>query len=158
VQILEHRRNCRVAVVSENVELLSDIKRMACEHGHSPYELLRNEEIDCWKAQNQNPFVARLAMGRLEAVKGFEFDTVIAADLSAERMPRPSITKDEYWRAAAAVYGAVTRARDELIITWSGNPSVFLSVIAHAGKATIGIQMPNDDKLIEYLGVRVANR
>jgi superfamily I DNA/RNA helicase len=63
-------------------------------------------------------------------VKGFEFDTVIACDLSEGVVPRPGTPPEEYWREAAVVYAALTRARDELVMTYVGEPSVFVKAMA----------------------------
>ncbi len=37
---------------------------------------------------------------------------------------------EEYWREAAFVYTALTRARDELILTYVDEPSLFLKVMS----------------------------
>jgi len=50
-------------------------------------------------------------------VKGFEFDTVIACDLSDGKIPHPGTSPDEYWREAAVVYNALTRARERWLAT-----------------------------------------
>ena len=65
----------------------------------------------------------------LEHVKGFEFGTVILMRCSSEHLPRPDLPEEEAWRDARRLYVAMTRARDELLITYSGQPSRFLSGI-----------------------------
>jgi superfamily I DNA/RNA helicase len=71
-----------------------------------------------------------LVLARMEAVKGFEFDTVIVADLSERLIPHAGTPQEEYWREAAVVYTALTRARDELILTYVDESSLFLKVMS----------------------------
>jgi superfamily I DNA/RNA helicase len=126
LDLVQRRRGSRVAVVSENDALLGEVRRQAAGRGYRCYELFRNEDLDQWKQQQDSPLSAAIVVSRMEAVKGFEFDTVIACDLSEGAVPRAGTPRDEYWREAAVVYSALTRARDELIITYVGQPSVFL--------------------------------
>jgi len=130
VEIAQIRTDCRVAIVSENEGLLEAVDQQAKRDGQSAYVLLRNEDLDRWLDQQENPFSAHLVLARLEAVKGYEFDTVIVCDLSDGVVPSPGTPQEEYWRHGAIVYSALTRARDELIITYVGRPSVFLDGMA----------------------------
>ena len=148
VDLIHRRRNSRVAVVSENDRLLMEVRRKAAGRGYRCYELFRNEDLDLWKQQG-DPLSAAVVVSRMEAVKGFEFDTVIVCDLSDGVVPRRGTPRDEYWREAAVVYCALTRARDELVITYVGQPSVFLHVMEpeiemHAG--------PDEHRFKELLG------
>jgi len=126
---LRVRRGNRLAVVSENVDLLKEIRTKVAKWGLRCHELFRVEDMDVWR-QQQNVLEADLVFSRLEAVKGFEFDTVIVADLSEGIIPHPGTPQAEYWREAAIVYAALTRARDELILTYVGEPSLFLRVMS----------------------------
>jgi superfamily I DNA/RNA helicase len=130
--ILEHvcrRRDRRVAVVSENVKLLEEVRAGAVREGLHCHELFRVEDLDVW-LQQQDVLEAELVVSRMEAVKGFEFDTVIVADLSEGSIPRPGTPEAEHWREAAITYTALTRARDELILTYVDQPSLFLKVMS----------------------------
>ncbi len=72
----------------------------------------------------------RSAFGaELDAVKGYEFDAVVICGLSAATFPPAGIPTVEWWRSASALYVAATRARDELILTFSGRPSPFLEAM-----------------------------
>jgi superfamily I DNA/RNA helicase len=130
MQVLSRERGQRVAIVSGNDSLLARVRDRASRGGIECFELFTVEDIDLWKAQAADPLSARLVVSKLEAVKGFEFDTVILCDLSAAVVPRPGTPQEEYWREAAVVYSAMTRARDELVLTFAGEPSVFLEAIA----------------------------
>jgi superfamily I DNA/RNA helicase len=123
---IEQRAGCRVAVVSENEQLLAWVRAAATRKGYKCHELFRNEDLDRWRRQEGDALATSVVLSRLEAVKGFEFDAVVACDLSEGVTPRPGTPPEELWREAATVYCALTRARDELIITYSGSPSVFL--------------------------------
>ncbi|MEW6356399.1 MAG: UvrD-helicase domain-containing protein [Planctomycetota bacterium] len=128
LDIVKLRRGTRTAVVSENDQLLREIHHEAIALGFRCHELFRNEDLDLWKNQGDS-LAADLVVSRLEAVKGFEFDTVIACDLSHGLVPRPGLPEDEHWREAAILYAALTRARDELVITYVGQPSRFLTAM-----------------------------
>ena len=118
------QRNCpdeRIAITSENAELLGELR------GRLEWPmLLRNEDVpsQCDSTQDH-----RHALARMNAVKGFEFDSVIVADLSASAMPVPTRPSEEIWRDAALVYTAMTRARTRLYITYVDKPSCFLEVM-----------------------------
>ena len=122
--VVERRRGSRIAVVSENDQLLQEVYHKAELLGFRCHELLRNEYLDLWKSQGDS-LAADLVVSRLEAVKGFEFDTVIACNLSDGIVPRPGYRKRNTGRGAV-LYAVLTRARDELVITYVGEPSRFL--------------------------------
>lgn len=149
LQILNMRREVRVAVVSENTTLLQELKKATADDGHSPFELFRNEELDCWSELNANSFSAKLVLSRMEAVKGFEFDTVIVADMTRGLLPTPGTPKCELWRSAAIVYGAMTRARDELIITYRYPMSPFIEKIRNS--CLDFIDPPNESQVADFI-------
>jgi UvrD/REP helicase N-terminal domain len=128
--IVQHRRGIRTAVVSENELLLDEIRHEARTIGLRCQQLVRNEDLDRWEAKGDSRGT-NLVVSRLEAVKGFEFDTVIACDLSLDTIPHPGTPQEEWWRQAAVLYAALTRARDELFMTYVGKPSRFLYSMAH---------------------------
>jgi hypothetical protein len=147
-EIVRHRRGSRVAVVSENDTLLAAVRREAGRLGLRCYELFRVEDLDLWKQQG-DALAADLVVSRLDAVKGFEFDTVVACDLSEGVVPRPGTPPEEYWREAAVVYSALTRARDELLMTYVGEPSVFVKEMA--GQVAMHDSIA-EEKLTKLLG------
>ena len=65
-------------------------------------------------------------LSALETVKGFEFSLVILSECNADVIPNPALPDEEYWRDARRLYVAMTRARDELVLTYIGEPSRFL--------------------------------
>lgn len=75
-------------------------------------------------------------VGTMHRAKGLEFRAVLVADCSASSLPNPTTLDsqlDPLDREAAEererrlLYVAMTRARDELAITWAGQPSPFLA-------------------------------
>ena len=65
-------------------------------------------------------------LSALETVKGFEFALVILSECNADVIPNPALPDEEHWRDARRLYVAMTRARDELVMTHTGEPSRFL--------------------------------
>ncbi len=68
--------------------------------------------------------------------KGMEFANVILVGVSANSMPRDYVIAqlpegdrvDALQRERSLVYGAATRARDELAVMWVGEPSSLVPV------------------------------
>ncbi len=128
MKIVLMRPRSRIVVISEDDAFRDRVAEQASELGIQPYTLLRNADLDLWKDQG-DALSARLFLSRFESVKGFEFDTVIACDLSKGVVPSAGSPPEEYWRQAAVVYAALTRARDELIMTYVGQPSPFVETM-----------------------------
>lgn len=141
----------RVAIVSENDSFLSRVREQAPLRHIYCYDLFTVGDLDLWRSQQGGSLNAALVVSRLEAVKGFEFDTVIACDLSDGVIPRPGTPPEEYWRDAAVLYAALTRARNQLVMTYIGQRSVFLDTMANDIDFLDGIE-----KLTQVLNVRGA--
>lgn len=65
----------------------------------------------------------------LSDVKGFEFSLIIVVGCSVKTLPNSRIPKAEQWRDALRLYVAMTRGRDQVILTYEGKPSPFLDVM-----------------------------
>jgi len=132
----------RVAVVTENTVLLqtllsvfNDDPMINCVHVQS------NADIDLWRDIPASPTEIAVFLSTFDAVKGFEFDTVIVADVSESRkgkasqafegVPPAGMPEGEYWRCATKFYVACTRARNHLTVTYSGKPSILLKNASH---------------------------
>jgi hypothetical protein len=61
----------------------------------------------------------------LETVKGFEFSRVFIIGVG-EEFPAPYLPGEEAWRDVRRLYVAMTRARDEVVLTYTGNKSICL--------------------------------
>jgi superfamily I DNA/RNA helicase len=76
-------------------------------------------------------------IGTMHRMKGLEYRCVAVVDVGVDRVPLPAAvtaaSEDEVeyerdlQRERCLLYVACTRARDALRVTWSGNPSPFLS-------------------------------
>lgn len=132
----------RVAVVTENPILLdallsvfNDDPMVNCVHVQS------NADIDRWRDIPGSPTEVAVFLSTFDAVKGFEFDTVIVADVSERRdgkkgqafegFPATGMPDGEHWRCATKFYVACTRARNHLTVTYSGKPSILLKNSSH---------------------------
>lgn len=68
-----------------------------------------------------------LVLSDLSQMKGYEFDSVCILNCSSSVLPDPNQPKDESYRDLSRLYVAMTRAKSELILSFSDKPSVFLS-------------------------------
>jgi superfamily I DNA/RNA helicase len=67
-----------------------------------------------------------LSVGTMPDVKGFEFSLVLIVGCGADCLPSKGSCQKEAWREALRLYVAMTRARDEVRLFYSGKPSQFL--------------------------------
>ena len=63
----------------------------------------------------------------LEQTKGFEFDLMIVINCNDSVIPHPQLPIQEWFRDLCRLYVALTRAKKELIVSYSGEPSIFIS-------------------------------
>lgn len=68
-----------------------------------------------------------LFLSDLEQTKGFEFDLMIILNCSEGIVPHPQLPEAEWFRDLSKLYVALTRAKTELVVSYSGNYSVFLA-------------------------------
>jgi hypothetical protein len=61
----------------------------------------------------------------LEQAKGFEFDMVCIANCRRDQLPKKGEPASESFRDLSRLYVAMTRAKFDLILSYSGEPSVF---------------------------------
>ena len=78
----------------------------------------------------------------MHRAKGLEFKVVFVADCSSEELPLrsnldrladPQDREDALACERRLLYVSLTRARDELFVTWVGDPSPFLATAASTG-------------------------
>lgn len=67
-----------------------------------------------------------MVVGGIHDLKGFEFNVVIILGCDNSSFPGPGVPKDERWRDALRLYVAMTRARDQVFLFYSEEPSEFL--------------------------------
>lgn len=68
-----------------------------------------------------------LFLSDLEQTKGFEFDVVCVINCARGILPASSAPESERHRDLARFYVAMTRAKTDLVLSWSGNVSAFLT-------------------------------
>ncbi|MCL4821457.1 MAG: AAA family ATPase [Vicinamibacteria bacterium] len=76
------------------------------------------------------------SLASLETVKGFEFPLVLITQCGAQQIPNPGQPDEEAWRDARRLYVAMTRARDELVISHFGEPSAFIDACGEKANRT----------------------
>lgn len=69
---------------------------------------------------------SRLFMSDLEQTKGFEFDLMLVINCAEYVIPQQHIPERESFRELCKLYVAMTRAKRELVVSYSGNLSPFL--------------------------------
>lgn len=62
----------------------------------------------------------------LEQTKGFEFDLMMVLNCSTGAIPHPQLPEHEWFRDLCKLYVALTRAKTELVVSYSGASSVFI--------------------------------
>jgi hypothetical protein len=128
--IVRERKHSRVGILSHNREVLDKVElALGVTHGdHRIIRIQSNDELDAWREHNvstrRGVFISEYSVA-----KGFEFDTVVILDLSRDSFPPQGMQANYLWKEAAKLYVALTRARDELVILYTGQPSDFLDVM-----------------------------
>lgn len=69
----------------------------------------------------------RIFLSDLEQTKGFEFDAVVLINCSDGVLPHPNLPPEESFRDLCRLYVAMTRAKTQLVVSYSGNPSSFIA-------------------------------
>lgn len=69
----------------------------------------------------------KVSVCSLNDVKGFEFSLVIIVGCDSTTIPSRKLPEDEQWRDALRLYVAMTRGRDQVVLTHKNGESVFLS-------------------------------
>ena len=84
---------------------------------------------------NEGLVDTKVNVGTMHRAKGLEFKSVLVFDCSASALPSPGLLRtckdpqdreDAEARERRLLYVAMTRARDSLMVTWTGDPSPFL--------------------------------
>lgn len=69
-----------------------------------------------------------LFLSDLEQTKGFEFDLMLVLNCAERVIPHPELPEHESFRELFKLYVALTRAKTELVVSFSGKASRFLEV------------------------------
>lgn len=77
-----------------------------------------------------NPNLDRLVFSDLEQSKGYEFDTLIIVNCCDGVLPPRDAPEEEAFRASCKLYVAMTRAKNELILSFHGKASQWIVDVA----------------------------
>jgi superfamily I DNA/RNA helicase len=93
--------------------------------------------VDLAKASTNDKAVS---VGTMHRMKGVEFRCVSVAGVGAKQVPEPNAVTpadddqqkhdEDIEREKCLLFVACTRAREQLLVTWHGQPSPFLKAIA----------------------------
>ena len=70
----------------------------------------------------------QIFLSDLEQTKGFEFDVVVIVNCTSAVMPHPILPEEESFRDLSRLYVAMTRAKTQLLVSYHGVPSKFITV------------------------------
>lgn len=124
--------SCAVAYAKSESADHSNWKTCISICGHSLYEIQRfGERINVPVLEGTRSIDdGLLFLSDLEQTKGFEFDLVCVVNVKAGVIPNPSMPEHEQFRYLSKLYVAMTRAKLQLVLSYSGTPSVYLSKAA----------------------------
>jgi superfamily I DNA/RNA helicase len=92
---------------------------------------LREQDVSVSDLRDDVEFESdNVKLSTIESSKGHEFSTVFIADLARAVIPAPDVPTDERWREASRLYVGMTRARDCLYLSYTGDPSPFLQDVS----------------------------
>ena len=78
-------------------------------------------------AANTDVNSGRIFLSDLEQTKGFEFDSVVVINCSLGVLPHPNLPAEESFRDLCRLYVAMTRAKTQLVVSYSLNVSPFIA-------------------------------
>lgn len=107
-----------LAVAGIHINHLTDLHRLLRTTGFPDLQLLNGD------ASFDNK--TNIYLSDLEQTKGFEFDVVVIVGCSQGRMPNPYLPQEEDHRDLSRLYVAMTRAKTNLVVSFSGQKSSFL--------------------------------
>jgi hypothetical protein len=76
-----------------------------------------------------DPRTDRLVFSDLEQTKGYEFDTLVIVQCTSSVLPPKDAPEEERHRAACKLYAAMTRAKRELILSFHGEASPWITAV-----------------------------
>lgn len=122
-----------IAVFAHQAFLLNPVEKALDEAGISTFRLNKDDD----------PQSPAINLGTMHRAKGLEFKVVFVIDADDKQLPLAralaevsdeQLRQDIIARARQLLYVSATRARDELFICWSGEPSRFLRELERGEK------------------------
>jgi UvrD/REP helicase N-terminal domain/UvrD-like helicase C-terminal domain len=119
----------------EDIALFARVNRLA----ESLERELAGKGIEVLRLSRESRLTERgVRAGTMHRAKGLEFKAVLVAGVGATYLPYPASLRglddpkdreDAVERERRLLYVSMTRARDELVVSWSGRPSGFLESV-----------------------------
>lgn len=97
-----------------------------CGYGQAAVERLGQAISMPVLAGNIDVRAGRIFLSDLEQTKGFEFDEVVVVNCSAGVLPHPNLPQEESFRDLCRLYVAMTRAKTQLVVSYSNKMSPFV--------------------------------
>jgi len=97
-----------------------------CGYSHAAIEQLGGQLSLPILAANADVRTGRIFLSDLEQTKGFEFDAVVVVNCSAGVLPHPNLPKEESFRDLCRLYVAMTRAKTQLVVSYTDTQSPFI--------------------------------
>jgi hypothetical protein len=125
---LSEELSASIYLAKERIAVSPNAKICIAVCGHSHYELSKyGAEIGLQVLDGSIDVDAgTIFLSDLEQTKGFEFDLVCIVNCSHGIIPDGTAPDSERFRDLARFYVAMTRAKTDLVLSWSGAPSVFV--------------------------------
>ena len=126
---LQEEINYSIAYANNEVKDNPNSKVCIAVAGYSLYEISVFSKICGIKVLDGETSIAsgNIFLSDLEQTKGFEFDTMIVLNVCDHTIPNPKLPEKEHYRELSHLYVAMTRAKLELIVSYHGSLSLFLS-------------------------------
>lgn len=115
-------------VVNSHVEQNPNARCCIALAGYSACEVERfAQKLDLRALDGSGGFLhERLVLSDLEQTKGYEFDLVIIVNCCEGMLPPHDAPADEIYRDGCRLYVAMTRAKNDLYLSYHGEPSPWL--------------------------------
>lgn len=126
---LEEEIGYAIAYAKSEMEEKANYKACLAVCGYSLYEIQKfGEEIDVPVLDGTRSISdGALFLSDLEQTKGFEFDLMCVLNAGDGVIPNPSTPESERFRDLSKLYVAMTRAKLQLVLSYSKSPSVYVS-------------------------------
>jgi hypothetical protein len=125
---LAHELSGAFQLAADRLADQPDAKICIAVCGHSLYELTRYGALISVPVLDGSIDIDqdKIFLSDLEQTKGFEFDLVCIVNCSHAVLPDGDAPDSERFRDLARLYVAITRAKTDLVLSWSSAPSVFV--------------------------------
>ena len=126
---LEEEIAYSIAYAKSEMEEKGNYKACLAICGYSLYEIQKFGKIIDIPVLDGTRSISggSLFLSDLEQTKGFEFDLMCVVNTSNGVIPNPSTPEKERFRDLSKLYVAMTRAKLQLVLSYSGAPSSYIS-------------------------------